>query len=150
MPPAPNSSGRGNITCASSPTNHGCSYPDNNPESYGAGFNNGRGGVYAHLWTNNGITIWHFFRDSIPSDITAKQPNPSTWGPPAAFFPSTDCNIPSHFYQHSLVLDITICGDLGDATYASTGCPGTCAEAVSNLANFRSEPSFWIDGIDTE
>ena len=80
--------------------------------------------------------MWHFARTEIPADITAKKPNPSSWGNPVAFWSSSSCDMASHFFEHTLVLDTTICGDFAGATYASAGCPGTCAQAVSNPSTF--------------
>ncbi|KAJ3515182.1 hypothetical protein NLJ89_g1928 [Agrocybe chaxingu] len=124
--------------CASSGLdNRGCGFSDTDTRTYGKEFNLLAGGVFAHVWDDTGIKIWRFLRPEIPADITSKKPNPATWGTPAAFFPSTNCDIGAHFFEHSLVLDTTICGDLGNPTYATSGCPGTCAEAVANNANFK-------------
>lgn len=129
-----------NDQCASSGAdNSGCAFIDKNPQTYGKEFNLIAGGVFAHLWDNSGIKIWRFLRPSIPQDITDKTPDPSTWGTPAAFFPSTNCDIASHFSDHQLVIDTTICGDFGTPTYAASGCPGTCAQAIANNANFKCE-----------
>ncbi|KAF9555617.1 hypothetical protein CPC08DRAFT_765828 [Agrocybe pediades] len=71
-------------------------------------------------------------------DIVDRQPNPGSWGVPTAFFPGgTNCDIQKHFFEHSLVLDTTLCGDLGNPTYASSGCKGTCAQAVADPENFK-------------
>lgn len=55
--------------------------------------------------------MWHFARGSIPSDLEAGTPDPSTWPTPSANFPSSGGDIASHFKDHSLTLDITLCGD---------------------------------------
>jgi len=126
------------VTCTSSEgADSGCAYLDTDPRSYGRNFNAAAGGVFAHRWDSNGVTMWRFFRDSIPVDITAKKPNPARWGTPAAIFPSSSCDMSSHYYNHSLILDITICGGFGTSTYAKSGCPGTCAEAVANTTNYQ-------------
>ena len=124
-------------------SNSGCAFSDG---SFGADFNNAGGGVLAHRWDQTGILIWQFSRASIPKDITAKNPDPSQWGPPSASFPSTNCDIGSHFFQHSLVLDTTLCGDWAGSAYSGSGCPGSCAEAVADPTNFASESS-WMDSI---
>ncbi|KAG6811646.1 hypothetical protein H0H92_006461 [Tricholoma furcatifolium] len=125
--------------CASSgKSNNGCGFTDTDTRSYGHGFNIIDGGVFAHLWTDEGISVWHFARGEIPGDITSKTPDPSTWGDPAAFWSSSACDIASHFHDHSLVLDTTLCGDFGNPTYAASGCPGTCAQAVADPTNFDS------------
>ena len=126
--------------CASSPSdNTGCAFGDSDPTSYGKGFNDAGGGVYAHLWNKDGIKIWHFKRSSIPQDITSGNPDPSTWPTPVAFWADAGCDMASHFIDHSLVIDTTLCGDwAGDINvYGNSGCQGTCAEAVSKKSNFN-------------
>lgn len=124
--------------CESSNTNNaGCAISDTDERSFGHGFNMAYGGVFAHLWDSTGIAMWHFARDEIPSDITAGNPDPSTWPTPAALFSSAGCDIAANFYDHTLVLDTTICGDWAGAAYEGSGCPGTCQEAVANATNFN-------------
>ncbi|KAL1688335.1 concanavalin A-like lectin/glucanase domain-containing protein, partial [Schizophyllum commune] len=128
----------GNQQCAvGGGDNTGCAFIDSDPTSYGNPFNVLAGGVYAHTWTDEGIKIWHFPRTSIPADITSGNPNPDSWGPPAAFFSANSCDMGSHFYDHVLTFDITLCGDWAGSTYGSAGCPGSCAERVANPANFK-------------
>jgi len=116
--------------------NTGCAFKDTDARSFGHGFNILGGGVFAHLWDNTGIKIWHFARTEIPADITAGFPNPSSWPLPSAAFSAASCDMASHFHDHALVLDTTICGDLAGPAYGSSGCPGTCAEIVANPGNF--------------
>ncbi|TFK39842.1 glycoside hydrolase family 16 protein [Crucibulum laeve] len=124
--------------CASSGSdNRGCGFLDSDTRTYGKGFNMVAGGVYAHLWNDGGIKMWHFARGEIPADITAKNPDPSTWGTPVAFWSSSACDFASHFYDHSLIIDTTLCGDWAGPSYTEAGCPGTCADAVADPANFR-------------
>ena len=118
----------------------GCGISDPNPTSFGYGFNNASGGVYALLWdTTAGMSMWHFARANIPADITSKAPTPANWGSPAGFWSSQTCDIAANFYQHVLVLDTTICGGWAGGAYSSSGCPGTCAEMVANATNFVGE-----------
>lgn len=125
--------------CASSDgDDSGCAILDPSNQSFAAGFNQANGGVFAHLWNSDGVSIWRFARDEIPSDITAKTPNPGSWGKPIAFWSSNTCDMSSHFYQHSLVLDVTLCGDWAGASYSASSCPGTCAQAVANASNFAN------------
>lgn len=129
--------------CASSgQDNTGCAFRDTDARSYGKGFNSAGGGVYAHLWDSTGIRMWHFARDEIPKDITEEKPNPSAWPPPAALFAASTCNIEEHFHDHVLTIDTTLCGDWAGATYASAGCPGTCADAVADPKNFVGKSCF--------
>jgi hypothetical protein len=151
MPQSAQSSSSGTVfstVCTSSQSNNGgCAIGDGNPQSFGEGFNAGGGGVYAVQWTNAAISMWSFPRSSIPGDIASKNPNPLQWGTPVAHFPSTSCDIGNHFVDQSLVIDTTLCGDWAGAVYSSSGCPGTCAEAVANPANFKSE-TYWMDNND--
>lgn len=125
--------------CASSKSdNTGCAFSDPDPSSFGQGFNEAGGGVFAHLWNQDGIKIWHFKRSSIPQDITSGKPDPSTWPTPVAFWSNDKCDMASHFIDHSLVIDTTLCGDWAGNAYGSYGCPGTCAEAVSKRSTFDS------------
>ena len=141
-----------NVCTSSGQDNRGCGFSDPDPSSYGSKFNLGDGGVFAHLWDSTGIKVWRFSRDAIPSDIQAKQPNPYSWGVPVALFQnSSNCDTSLHFFNHSLVLDTTICGDFAGPTYQSAGCPGTCQQAVANATNFLCEPQFYtrniVDGL---
>jgi hypothetical protein len=136
-----------NTDCTSSPgANTGCAFGDPDPTSYGGGFNQAGGGVFVHSWEQEGIKIWHFSRSSIPNDITSGSPDPSNWPPPVAFLSNAQCDMASHFFVHSLVIDTTLCGDwAGNSNvYASSGCPGTCAQAVSQASNFQSTSVLFI------
>ncbi|GLB41674.1 putative glycoside hydrolase family 16 protein [Lyophyllum shimeji] len=125
-------------TCASSGAdNTGCAFRDTDARSYGHGFNGAGGGVYAHLWDSAGIKIWHFARSEIPQDIKDGKPDPSKWPTPAAQFAASSCDVGKYFHDNSLVFDTTFCGDWAGATYASAGCPGTCAERVADPKNFQ-------------
>lgn len=53
-------------------------------DAYGAGFNTAGGGVYAMKWDSDGISVFYFARDSIPTDITDGSPEPSGWGTPVS------------------------------------------------------------------
>ncbi|TFK29680.1 glycoside hydrolase family 16 protein [Coprinopsis marcescibilis] len=117
--------------------NRGCGFSDSDERSYGKGFNDVGGGVFAHLWNRDGIKMWHFARSEIPADLKEERPNPATWVTPVAFWSSRTCDMGKNFYEHTLVIDTTICGDWAGATYSSSGCPGTCAEAVANKQNFK-------------
>jgi hypothetical protein len=124
-------------TCESSGSdNDGCAFLDSETTSYGQGFNNAGGGVYAHLWDNTGIKVWRWTRSQIPSDITNGSPNPSGWGTPVAFWSSATCDMSSHFYQHVLVFDTTLGGDWAGAAYPSSGCPGTVEQEIADPSNF--------------
>jgi len=38
--------------------------------------------------------------------------------------------------NHSIVFDITFCGDWAGSSYLTSGCPGTCSERLMSGANF--------------
>ncbi|SJL03994.1 uncharacterized protein ARMOST_07351 [Armillaria ostoyae] len=121
--------------------NAGCGMVDtSNPNySYGKQFNEIGGGIFAHLWNDKGIQIWHFPKTSIPKDITAGTPNLANWGKPAAFLPNgASCDTGTHFKGHNLVIDTTLCGDWANGTYSGAGCPGTCSDAVKDPKNYKT------------
>lgn len=96
--------------CSSSnENNQGCGVLDrNSSSSYGDGFNKAGGGVYAHIWTNEVIQIWHFERANVPADIVAGAPDPTTWPTPTGSFSAgPDCDFSSHFQNHTLTIDTT-------------------------------------------
>ncbi|KAG0155593.1 hypothetical protein PDIDSM_2765 [Penicillium digitatum] len=103
--------------------------------SYGEAMNNRGGGVYALELRDAGIRAWFFPRASIPADITAGNPDPSTWGMALADFPSTNCDIASHFRNLSIIVNIDLCGELaGQKQFYETlyHCPATCSGFVAN------------------
>ncbi|KAA1470227.1 glycoside hydrolase family 16 protein [Dentipellis sp. KUC8613] len=123
--------------CASSNNNNaGCAISDTDNRSFGPSFNSAGGGVFVHTMDESGIKMWHFARSEIPQDILDNNPDPTSWPKPAAFFSSSSCDISKHFYDHVLTLDITLCGDWASGNYPSSGCPGTCADAVMDPKNF--------------
>lgn len=93
--------------------------------SYGAQLNTAGGGIMALEWRSAGIRMWQFARSAIPADITSKKPDPSTWGTAAADFPSTDCDIGSHFKNNSIVMNIDLCGPLVYGSWDKSGCKFT-------------------------
>jgi len=102
--------------------------------TYGSAFNANGGGIMAMELRTAGIRVWQFVRDAIPTDITNKTPDPSTWGEALADFPSTNCDISQHFYNQSIVIDIDICGDWAGAATVYSGqdsCPGTSCTAYA-------------------
>ncbi|KAI0320987.1 concanavalin A-like lectin/glucanase domain-containing protein [Amylostereum chailletii] len=145
----------GGTNCAALETNNeGCGIRDSNTKSFGSGFNDIGGGVYAMLWDDDGIRIHFFPRSSIPSDIDAGVPQPDTWGAPTAFWPASSCNPSNFFKDHSAIFDTTLCGDWASGVWSSTGVPGqdtscaastgvsTCEEYVRNNGNAFSE-AYW-------
>jgi len=133
-----------NCDVKASPDNAGCQITTINQQTYGPGFNDNKGGVYATQWTSSSIQIFFFPRGSIPSDITDGSPNPSSWGKPLANFQG-GCDISKSFQDLQIVFDITFCGDwAGGSAWSQSSCAthGTCQTYVqTNAANF--DDVFW-------
>ncbi|KAF4615089.1 hypothetical protein D9613_003286 [Agrocybe pediades] len=135
IPGDPSEANRTNCD-ASARQNSGCDVVEWSQASYGPFFEQQGGGVLAMKWDENDISVWSFFRAAVPTDITAGTPNPSTWGLPSARLMNTMCDIPNFFANHTIVFDITFCGDWAGNSYATTNCPGTCLERLMDPANF--------------
>ncbi|KAL8410072.1 hypothetical protein RB594_008243 [Gaeumannomyces avenae] len=105
-------------------SNQGCNVAGPR-ESYGQAFNaRGGGGVLAVELRDEGIRMWQFARPDVPRDLAAAAaPNPASWGTAAADFPSTDCDVGAHFRNQSIIINITLCGQLTEATWGELGVP---------------------------
>ncbi|KAL1296710.1 hypothetical protein AAFC00_000184 [Neodothiora populina] len=118
------------------------------PETYGEALNKNGGGIFAMELRDAGIRVWFFNRTNTPGDIASgndSSPDPTTWGMPLADFPSTDCDISSHFRNQSIIANIDLCGSWAGSTgvYSEQyGCPGTCEEYVTSNATAFSE-AYW-------
>lgn len=145
----------GGTNCAADETgNQGCGVRSSSDTTFGSGFNSIGGGVYAMLWQDSGIQIFFFPRGSTPSDIAAGAPQPDNWPTPMANWPSTNCNMASHFYNHSVIFDTTLCGDWAGSAWTGSGTPGqeqscaqrtgyaSCTDFVQNSGSSFSE-AYW-------
>lgn len=125
--------------------NAGCSIKSKDNKSYGAGLNDNGGGVYATEWTSDAISIWFFPRDSVPKDATGDNPDPSSWGTPAAKWVKDSCDIDGIFKDLSIIFDTTFCGDWAGNTWSSSSCASkapTCNDYVrDNPDAFKN--AFW-------
>jgi hypothetical protein len=97
------------------------------PATFGKEFNDAGGGLVALEWRNEGIRTWVFARDKAPLKLDGTtaantKPDPSTWGPPLADFPSTTCDVAAHFRNQSIIVNIDLCGYLTEAVWGSSGC----------------------------
>lgn len=76
------------------------------------------------------IKVWFWTRsaNNVPSDVKNGETkvNTDAWGTPFAYFPSTDCDLDSHFGFHNIVINLTLCGDWAGSVFGSDGCPGNC------------------------
>ncbi|KAJ6088700.1 hypothetical protein N7486_009961 [Penicillium sp. IBT 16267x] len=130
-------------------SNSGCGVVGD-PSTYGEAMNAEGGGVYALELRDDGVRAWFFPRGYIPGDITdpSQIPDPSTWGTALADFPSTECDIASHFKNQSIIANIDLCGQLGaqpqfyEKMYK---CPGTCPDFVANNPS-SFEEAYWEFG----
>ncbi|KAH8834913.1 glycoside hydrolase family 16 protein [Flagelloscypha sp. PMI_526] len=128
----------GTTDCAVANTaNAGCGVRAPESNSYGKGFNNAGGGVYAMLWTSDGIEVHFFSRGSIPSDIKNGSPTPESWPTPQARFPATQCDPFKIFKQQSFIFDTTLCGDWAGSAWNSAGSPGQ-EESCASRTGFSS------------
>ncbi|KAH7384978.1 hypothetical protein BKA64DRAFT_628733 [Cadophora sp. MPI-SDFR-AT-0126] len=112
----------------------GCSISSSSSTSYGDPFNSANGGVSATQWTSDYIRIWYFPRSSIPNDIVAGKPDPSSWGLPDGNFQG-NCDVDANFADHQIVFDTTFCGDWAGSVWSSDPVcsekANTCAEYVA-------------------
>nr|XP_019010746.1 uncharacterized protein I206_04048 [Kwoniella pini CBS 10737]OCF49527.1 hypothetical protein I206_04048 [Kwoniella pini CBS 10737] len=118
--------------------------------SYGGPVNGVGGGWYA-MWrdveNSAGIYIWFWPRNSadVPEDVKVTTTNVANWGIPKANMTVPACK--SDFNNHNIIFDLTFCGDYAGATYASSGCPGTCATFVQNYPAAFSEAYWSINSV---
>jgi len=129
--------GKDNLICDGNVNdNSGCAVTEWSRASYGPYFDSLGGGVFVMKWDELGIAIWSFYRPTIPQDILDGSPDPANWGNPSAVLLPDNCNLGKYFANHSIVFDITFCGDWAGNSYSTTDCPGTCDVQLQNPANF--------------
>ena len=132
--------------CASAETNNeGCGIVD--PQApLGPEFNEKKGGVYAMLWNENGISTWFFPRQKVPKDIYADDPSPSKWGKPLAHLSSDNCDIGKYFYDHNIIFDITLGGDwAGNPTeWHKKGISGQ-TESCANITGYDNANDYILN-----
>jgi len=125
-----------NLDCTSNSTVFGCAVIEWSRASYGPTFDAQGGGVFAMKWDQDGISVWNFYRVAIPQDILDGIPNPANWPNPTATLEAAGCNPLTYFKNHSIIFDITFCGDWAGNSYATSGCPGTCSNQLMDPTNF--------------
>ncbi|QIW95741.1 hypothetical protein AMS68_001259 [Peltaster fructicola] len=137
------------VKAAGQADNQGCQIATGNTQTYGTGFNNVGGGVYATEWTSSAINVYFFPRSKIPADITSGKPNPAGWGSPMAAF-SGGCNIPDHFKNLQIVFDLTFCGDWAGNVWGNSGCASkasTCQAFVANNPAAFKDSSWLVNSL---
>ncbi|KAF2000239.1 glycoside hydrolase family 16 protein [Amniculicola lignicola CBS 123094] len=134
----------GNKDCGADGGNEGCGVLSTSATSYGTGFNNYGGGVFATLWTSSGFKVWYFPTRNTPADIKAGKPDPSKWGKPAANY--AGCDFDAKFKNMKIVFDITFCGDWAGAVWGESACakknPSCKGYVASQPTAFAS--SYWL------
>jgi len=123
--------------------NQGCGITASQ-NSYGAPFNSAGGGVFVTEWTQGFIRMYFFPRGRVPGDLAARNPNPDGWGLPYAYFQLDNECPPSHFRDHTMVINLTFCGDWSGAVFGSQ-CPnmGQCNDYVKNNPQAFNE-AYWL------
>lgn len=125
-----------NLDCEGSATLPGCGVIEWSQASYGPTFDAQGGGIFAMKWDQDGISVWNFYRVAIPQDILEGIPNPANWPNPTATLEPAGCDPLTFFVNHSIIFDITFCGDWAGNSYATSGCPGTCSDRLMDPDNF--------------
>ncbi|KAJ3396133.1 hypothetical protein HDU92_004002 [Lobulomyces angularis] len=123
--------------------NQGCAMESNTNLSFGKGFNQNKGGVFATLWVDDAIKIWFFPRGSIPGDILNGNLNVDSWGAPSANFKTEGNCSPNKFRDMKIIFNLTFCGDWAGNAYQ--GCPGTCVDFVKNNPAQFNEAFFSVN-----
>ena len=99
-----------NGNCTSShDVNHGCDVENPDSNSFGPNFNKDGGGVFVGQWTKDGIYFWWWSGNKYPENVFTK-PNTCEYGIPYAAFPFGEWCTSNHFKNHTIILDINLCG----------------------------------------
>ncbi|KAI0136584.1 concanavalin A-like lectin/glucanase domain-containing protein [Xylariales sp. AK1849] len=132
--------------CNAGNGNDGCGEQINDTQTYGAGFNEIGGGVYAVEWTSEAISIWFFPRSgSIPSDIAAGNPDPTSWPAATGTFSGSGCDIDSHFTGHQIVFNTDFCGDWAGKVWSEDAVCSTLASTCD--AYVAANPSDFVEAF---
>lgn len=109
------------LSCSAYNDPAACGFNLHSETSYGVPFNNVGGGTWATLVTSNGIDFYFWNEGSVPADLVANAPLPSTWGAPLVSVPSTSCDIASNFKDLYLTININLGGSFAGAVWDATG-----------------------------
>ncbi|GAW07884.1 glycoside hydrolase family 16 protein [Lentinula edodes] len=144
-----NSIQSGSILQTNCSTGAGCVVQEKKPNSFGSGFAQAGGGVFATQLDVSGIYMWFWPRGSLPASISqansSSTMNLADWGTPTAAYLSNACNITQYFQPQQLIIDITLCGVWAGvpSIYNSTGCSGQCIDNVIGTGNPIYNNAYW-------
>ncbi|KAJ3848272.1 concanavalin A-like lectin/glucanase domain-containing protein [Lentinula lateritia] len=144
-----NSIQSGSILQTNCSTGAGCVVQEKKPNSFGSGFAQAGGGVFATQLDVSGIYMWFWPRGSLPASISQANSsatmNLTDWGTPTAAYLSNACNITQYFQPQQLIIDITLCGVWAGvpSIYNSTGCSGQCIDNVIGTGNPIYNNAYW-------
>lgn len=134
----------------------GCEVIPNNNYTYGNGFNNNDGGIYAvQLDYSLGIKIWFWSMNDkdIPMSIYNKKPNVNDFGIPFVFYPFGEwCNA-SNFKNMQIMFDLYYCGWSGQTYFWDESCQRftnnvTCQDWVANNPSYFKDAYWLINYLD--
>lgn len=105
----------------------GCGVELNSSSSFGQGFNNSGGGIYATELTTDGfITIWFFPKGTEPADLINGTPDPSSWLNSDNVIKFNQCK--GNFKNLEIVLNTDLCGTWAGTKFINDkGVKGTQA-----------------------
>ncbi|GAA5867545.1 hypothetical protein JCM1840_002546 [Sporobolomyces johnsonii] len=117
---------------ADATSSQGCGFRTTRNNTAGIGANFGEGGVYAMEWSSAGIKAWFFARDSIPSDITDQNPDPSSWTTPDMYVAASSCDPSTYFGPQTFVVNTNLCGTWPNGVWSTDNSyagqsEGSCA-----------------------
>ncbi|KAF9463730.1 concanavalin A-like lectin/glucanase domain-containing protein [Collybia nuda] len=127
----------------------GCIVAENKPNSFGRGFAEAGGGVYAVQMDISGVFVWFWSRPDIPEGIksatSTSHMDIATWGMPTASYPVSGCNITDFFTPQKLVLLTTLCGSwAGIPSLYSSTCPGSCInDNIIGPGSPKYDQAYW-------
>ena len=126
----------------------GCTIEPLMSTSYGKGFNDNGGGVYAHENNPNlgSVRVWFWTQDKVPQDIGKKEPDPSKWGIPYAEYPFGEwCPAEIFNTAKQLRFDIYFCGWSGQEEPWKEQCQNSVANGKSCEEFVAGNPEYFKD-----
>lgn len=106
----------GKIDCGENGGDIGCGVFNTKPEGWGNGFNAAGGGVYAMLWTPDGIKVWSWKQNEVPANVRQDKPKPETWGTPVANW--SGCNFGEEYFNNMGIVSVPTLFLIGVLTFS--------------------------------